>query len=110
MEKTISRARLTRQEEETILRQGEVLKGLIEHPGWIVLKTISQAQQNEQIQALVGQQGSRDEDQYRKGVIFGQRLTFSTPELVVEHRDAILRERRGAEGSAAGAKEQEGSN
>ena len=91
--------KLSQEDENQIIRQGEVLEGLLKHPGWLMLSSICEAQKLKQVQALVNPSSSRDDDQYRKGVIGGLELLLLTPARVVEHRKEILDSRKEAPGS-----------
>lgn len=91
--------KLSKEDEDQIVRQGEVLEGLLKHPGWQTLVAIGEAQKLQQMRDIVKVSTSRDEDQYRKGVIGGLELLLLTPARVVEHRKEILDSRKEALGS-----------
>lgn len=94
--------RLAKEDEDQIVRQGEVLEGLLKHPGWVVLSAISEAQKQAQMREMLSHSSSRDIDQYRKGVIAGLELLLLTPVRTVEHRKEILEARRIDEASQKG--------
>lgn len=91
--------KISQEDENQIIRQGEVLEGLLKHPGWLVLCAISEEQKKKQLEAILDVESPRDKDQYRKGLIGGLQLLLLTPNLVVEHRKEILLARRMQEAS-----------
>jgi len=98
--------KLAKEDEDNIVRQGEVLEGLIKHPGWLVLCAIAEEQKKGQLQEILKPESQRDFDQYRKGLIGGQQLILLTPASVVEHRKQILLARKMQENESSEGTEQ----
>lgn len=86
--------KLAKEDEDQIVRQGEVLEGLMKHPGWLMLCAIAEEQKKKQLEMILLPDTPHDMTQYRKGLIGGQQLILLTPPSVVEHRKQILLARR----------------
>lgn len=99
---TKEQLRLSKEDEDQIARQGEVLETLMKHPGWLILCAIAEEQKKKQLEEILQPSSDYSMIQYRKGLIGGLQLLLLTPPSVVEHRREILLARKMREGDSEG--------